>query len=116
VAEFQTFVPPPKNFAPSSINARAFVQTNLESLFSDCHNPGASRTLKATHTHSANWSLPDFDRLSQCQTIRATPGIRRKAAVTLQLSASVPRSTTNPFAMAGSPVFSRAYCSQLTKA
>ncbi len=50
---------------------------------------------------------------SQCQTIRATPGIRRKAAVMLQLSASVPRNTTDPFAMAGSPVFSRAYCSQL---
>lgn len=53
---------------------------------------------------------------SHGQTSRATAGIRRKAAVALQLSASVPRNAADPFAMAGSAVFSRAYCSQLTKA
>jgi hypothetical protein len=49
-------------------------------------------------------------------TTRATDGMRRIAAVVLQLSANAPRNTTANFATAGNDAGRSAYCSQLTNA
>src|SRR5579862_5078561 len=50
------------------------------------------------------------------QMTRATAGIRRKAATVTQLTTTVARNTSEPFAAAGRADFNSPYCSQLTKA
>ena len=92
--------------------------TSRNQQFPDCRDAGVIRTVKVDYIYPPLRPSGSLQILTHGhgQITRATAGIRRKAAVAPQLSTSVPRNATDPFARAGSAAFRSAYCSQLTKA